>query len=189
MLKGRWVDCGNLAVQKALQLSGSNLGVDLSIDRGGGHSKNARPLLPILDLGVEILDDTSIRMILFGVVCFIKDQQVDLVHSDVGMGEALVEDLGGADNGHILVKGLLPKGLAERDILDHVPAEFLNGIVQVAGQHGMLLEHESNLVDEEESDALGKSLRSVLQLILDDPSQKQGSNESLAGACRSYQST
>jgi hypothetical protein len=46
----------------------------------------------------------------------------------------------------------------------------------------MLLEHEGNLVDQKEGDALGAALGPVLELVLDGPSQKQGGDESLSRA-------
>ena len=98
-------------MKEALKLGGSNLGVDLSIDGRGCHSQDSGLPLPVMELGVEILDDASIRVILFGVVGFVKDQQVDLVHPNVRVGKALVEDFGSTDNGHVLVKSSVPEGL------------------------------------------------------------------------------
>lgn len=77
------------------------------------------------------------------------------------MMEACVEDLGCADDGHVLIEDLVPELLA-RDFIDHLAADFLNTVVQVAGQNGMLLEDKSNLVDKEEGNAFWESLGPVL---------------------------
>ena len=47
-------------------------------------------------------------MILFGVMCLIEDQQVDILHPDVGIQKAVVQDIGGTDYNHALTQRFLP---------------------------------------------------------------------------------
>jgi hypothetical protein len=47
-------------------------------------------------------------MVLFGMVGFVKYKQVDLVHPDKGVDQALVKDLRCADDDHVIDEMLLP---------------------------------------------------------------------------------
>ena len=57
---------------------------------------------------VEVFDNLRVGMILFGVVGFVENEQIDLVHGNEGMSKALIEDLRCADNDFVLGQPLLP---------------------------------------------------------------------------------
>lgn len=73
------------------------------------------------------------------MVSFIKDEEVDLVDSDVCVLETLVQDLSSADNDLIFRAFFLPK-LAVPGVLDRFARENCDRMSKVAFEHRMLLE-------------------------------------------------
>jgi hypothetical protein len=49
-----------------------------------------------------------IRMILLSIVCLIEYEQVNLLHSNEGVDQALVKNFCGADNNHVVIQVLVP---------------------------------------------------------------------------------
>lgn len=54
-------------------------------------------------------------MVLLRMVGFIKDEEVDLFHLDVGIKQALVQDFCSANNHHVLFEKLIP-GLSAPEV-------------------------------------------------------------------------
>lgn len=69
-------------------------------------------------------------MVLFRVMCFIEDKQVDAVDCDEGVHEALVKHFCCTDNYHVVTEMLLPDILRPQ-VAAHLTTETLNVLIQV----------------------------------------------------------
>jgi len=74
------------------------------------------------------------------MVSFIEYQQVDLIHLNERMHEALKEDFCGAHEHHVFCEMLFPHRLRPQ-IGTHCTAEALNLLVEVTFENRELLEH------------------------------------------------
>ena len=111
----------------------------------------------------------------------VEDQEIDLVDRDERAHEAVVEDVCGADDGLVLGQVLLPDLLVP-EVATQVSPESVDGLIEIALQHGILLEDESDAVDEKEGNAWRASGSSALKFLVQHVSQQQHGDQSLARA-------
>lgn len=69
-----------------------------------------------------------INVILFGMVGFIKDKQVDLLHSDMTVHQAMIQDISRTDDHHVILEMLCPSLLAPK-VDPHCTEEVSNFLV------------------------------------------------------------
>ena len=125
----------------------------------------------VLDPRIEVLDDSGVGMVLLGMMGLVEDEKINLVDVDEGVMQALVENLCCADNGHVVGKHALPQFLAPQ-MVNHLPAELVDGMIQVAIKHSMLLKDERDFVDEEKRNSLCMAIRSISHLLFNCPAEK-----------------
>ena len=80
-------------------------------------------------------------MLKLGVVRFVKDQEVDLIHSDETVSKALVEHLRRTDDDLVLLEMICPDVLVPEVCL-HGATEPCDFVVQVTFQNGELLKDQ-----------------------------------------------
>lgn len=84
-------------------------------------------------------------MILFGVMSFVENKQIDLIHSHVRVQETLVQYLCCANYHHVRLEILVP-GLFAPKVCSHGAKELGDILVDVVAQNSSLLVYESNTV-------------------------------------------
>lgn len=95
---------------------------------------------------VDIERLLRVAMTFLGMMSLVENEQVDLLHLDERMHEALSEDLGGADNDHVLIEMLCPY-LLRPEVAAHGTTEALHFLVEVSFEYGELLKNQSHGVD------------------------------------------
>lgn len=84
-------------------------------------------------------------MILFGVMCFIENQQVYLIHPHIRVKETLVQDLRRAYYHHVGVEMVVP-GLLAPQVCSHGTEKLPDILVDIVAQNGSLLVNERNAI-------------------------------------------
>lgn len=84
-------------------------------------------------------------MVLLRMVSLVKDQQVDLIHPNKCVEQALVQYLCRADNSHVLLEVVLPRLLAP-EVCAHGTVEVSHALIQVVAQDSRLLENQRDAV-------------------------------------------
>lgn len=111
--------------------------------------------------------DTSVRVLLLRVVCFIEDEEVYSGHGDEAASQAVEENLGSADYHHVFAKLLIPVffSLCHAFHMAHELGDWVGS--EVAAEDCMLLNTEGDLFDKEKGDFLGLPDGSSFQLLFE----------------------
>ena len=70
-------------------------------------------------------DVLCIGMALLCVMDFVKDEQIDLIHANETMGQAMMQDIGSANHNHVFHKHFLPRA-GRPEVTAHGTTEFLS---------------------------------------------------------------
>ncbi len=135
-------------------------------------------------------------MIPLGVMSFVEDEHVDLVDRDERVHETLIENIGRADDDHVLAEISVPYILAPQ-IASHVTTETFDLLVQVTLEHGILLEYQRDAVDlslvsglptisrfgsyQEECNSRRPAKPTMLQLLIENISQQENRYQGFPG--------
>lgn len=78
-------------------------------------------------------------------MCFVKDQQVNLIKGNECMHETLIQDLSSADNDHVVGKDLLPS-IARPHVCPHLATKTIDLLIKVGIQYCCLLKDERDAI-------------------------------------------
>lgn len=79
------------------------------------------------------------------MVRLVEDEEIDLIHRNEGMHQALIEDLGCTDNDHIFCEHFPPSPLCPK-IAAHLTTEALDLLVEITFKYSKLLEDEGHAI-------------------------------------------
>lgn len=76
---------------------------------------------------------------------FVEDEEIDLIHGDERVHQALIENFCRTNNDHVLVEDF-PPSLFRPKVAAHFSAKSFNLLIQIALEHRKLLEDQCHTV-------------------------------------------